>query len=150
MGIMLRAVRGSVIAIILRRHIDIGCGLRYFGVLIRSCRRSVCTALGWDELTSVYVRVDVDRGVLVDVPVHVVAVVVTEFVIRACVVEIIIVVVIVEINGEHATVACVVLQHGLEIGKLDFSHLVIAIRGGVRLAIRRVHIERLMDCVVGA
>ena len=49
-------------------------------------------------MASVCVSVDVNRGVLIDVPVHVVAVVVSEFVIRACVVEVILI--IVEIDGE--------------------------------------------------
>ena len=145
MGIVLHAICGSVVSIALRR--SIGCGLGCVDVLLRGCRRTVGIVLDWDEFASVCVGVDVDRGILIDVPVHVVAVVVAEFVIGACVVEV--VTIIVEIDGEHATVACVVLQHGFEIRKLVFSPLGIAVGNSIRFAIRRVCVERLVVCVVG-
>ena len=145
MGIVLHAVRGSVVTIVPRR--PIGCCLGRVGVLLRGCRRAVGIVLDWDELTSVCISVDINRGVLVDVPVHVVAVVVAEFVIRICVVKVV-VVIIIEIDGKHSAVACVVLQHGFEIGELSFLPLGIAVDSSIRFAIRRVYIERLVVCVV--
>ena len=144
MGIVLRVAIGSVAAIVPRRHI--GCGLVGVYVVLRGCRRAVGIALDWDELAPICVGVDVNRGVLVDVTVHVVTVVVAEILRRAAVIEV--VVIIVEIDGEHAPVACVVLQHGLEIGELGFSALRIAVGGAVWLAIRHACVERHAVCVV--
>ena len=147
MGFVLRTAIGSVADIVHRRHI--GCGLGDVDVLLRGFRRAVSIALDLDELASVCVGVDVDRGVLVDVAVHVVAVVVAvvvaELLRRAAVIEV--VVVIVEIDGEHAPVACIVLQHGLEIGKLGLSALRIVVGGAVRLAVLHARVERLAACV---
>ena len=144
-GIVLHAVCGSVVTIIPRR--PIGCGFWHGDVILRSCRRTVGIVFDWDEFASVCVGVDVNRGVLVDVSVHIVAIIVAEFVIGACVVDVIIVI-IVEINGEHTTVACVILQHSLEIGELGFSPLGIAVCSAVRFAIYRTCVERLVVCVV--
>ena len=145
MGIVLHAICGSVVSIALRR--SIGCGLGRVDVLLRGCRRAVGIVIDWDEFESVCVSVDIDWSILIDVPVHVVSVVVAEFAIRACVVEV--VVIIIEIDGKHSAVACVVLQHGFEIGELGFFRLGIAVYSFIRFAIRRVRVERLVVCVVG-